>query len=172
MYLIKCFGYTKRSSAGLKILHEQRAIGNNGVLCFPLFTPREIGRLPCVWVGVSVSESREPLVFAHQWFPAVLHRPLWWVWEQSLPIVSQLKFITQMPLTPLMQFYSCQAEQGWKSQGPGAQLVQADSAPSPRQQPWLCLLGWTRTHLIICLRVVLCILFCRTCLIQGPHVPG
>lgn len=172
MYLIKHFGYAKRSSAGLKILHEQRAIGNNGVLCFPLFTPREIGSLPCVWVGVSVSESREPLLLTHQRFPAVLHRPLWWVWESSSPIVSQLKCITQMPLTPLMQFYSCQAAEGWKSRGPEAQLVQADSAPSPRQRAWLGLLGWSRTDLIICLHVVLCTLFRTTSLIQEPHVPG
>lgn len=137
-----------------------------------MFTPREIGSLPCVWIGVSVSESREPLLLTHQRVPAALHGPLWWVWERCLPIVSQLKFITQMPLTPLMQFYSCQAEEGWKSQGPEAQLVQADSAPSRRQQAWLCLLGWIRKDLIICLRVVLCTLFKTTCLIQGPHVPG
>ena len=102
MCLIKRYGYIKRSSTGLKILCEQRAIENNGVWCLPLFTLGETGSLPFVWISISVSESREPLVLTRQRFPAAVHGPLRWVWERSLPIVSRLKFITQMPLIPLM----------------------------------------------------------------------
>lgn len=68
MYLIKHSGYIKRSSTGLKILCEQRAVENNGVWCFPLFTLGEIGAPPFVWIGIIVNERREPLVSTHQWF--------------------------------------------------------------------------------------------------------
>lgn len=99
----------------------------------------------------------EPLVLTHQWFPAALHRPLWWVWERSLPIVSQLKFITQMPLSPLMQFPSCQAGEGWSSQG--AELSWCRLIVL---HPDISRLGWSRTDLIICLPV-LCTPFSPTC---------